>query len=174
MNPKNQINIFIVEDNIVFTLALKEGIENAFVSMPIKIHSFVTAETCMEKFKEEKPQVVIVNYHLNNKYSDGVDGIKVLDWVKKENYETHVIMLTNDDHINIALRSFQHGASDYIVKTETKFKKINYSLLNSFKMIDAKRDLRRYKHLAVGLFLCVALLIGGVIAIQLFDPSLFR
>ncbi|MEK6614742.1 MAG: response regulator [Bacteroidota bacterium] len=174
MNKKNQINIFIVEDNKVFTQALKADIETAFMNMPLKINSFVTGETCMQKFKEEKPQVVILDYHLNSRYPDAADGIKVLDWIKKENYETNVIMLTGDDHIDIALKSFHHGASDYVVKTDSKFRKINFSLLNLFKMMEAKSNVRKYKRLAFVLFLAIAILVGGITAIQIFSSSLLK
>ena len=96
----------------------------------------------MEKFKEKKPKVVILDYNLSCEYPNAADGLKVLDWIKKENSETNVIMLTSDDHIDIAVKSFKHGASDYVVKTETKFKKINYSLSNLFKMMEAKSEAR--------------------------------
>src|ERR1035441_782872 len=132
MSNKNQINIFIVEDNKVFALALKAGIETTFANMSVKIQLFETGELCMAKFKDEKPPIVILDYHLNGTNPDAVDGIKVLDWIKKENSATNVIMLTADDKIEIAIKSFHHGASDYVVKTETKFNKINYSLLNIF------------------------------------------
>src|ERR1017187_3516764 len=139
MDTTNQTNIFIVDDNKIFTLALKADIENAFVDMPVKVQSFETGEKCMEKFKEEQPQVVILDYHLNSKYPDAADGITVLDWIKKENNETNVIILTVDDNIDIALKSFQHGASDYVVKTATQFKKINFSLLNLFTRSEERR-----------------------------------
>ncbi len=173
MNSNNQINIFIVEDNKVFALALKADIESNFEKMPIKIHSFITGETCMQKFNQIKPQVVILDYHLNSKFTDAIDGIKVLDLIKAESKDTNVIMLTSEDHIDIALKSFQHGAFDYVVKTETKFRKINYSLLNIFKMMSAQKASNRYKNLLVATFLCIGLLIGGAIAIQLFAPYLF-
>ena len=174
MKIKNQTNIFIVEDNKLFAHALKADIENSFPNKQIKIHSFETGETCMDKFKEEKPEVVIIDYHLNSKYSDAANGIQVLDWIKKENPETNVIILTSDDHCDIALKSFKHGACDYVVKTETKFRKINYSLFNLFKVMEAKADTTRYKILLAGLSLCIALLIGGIIAIQIFEPSLLK
>lgn len=170
MNKKTPVTIFIVEDTHVFANALKADIETAFIGMPFKIHLFKTGEACMKLFKKEKPQIVIVNFHLNNLNQESADGITVLDWVKKENYDTHVIMLTDDDQLFIALKSFQHGAFDYIVKSETTFRKINYSILNAFKMIDAKKDARGYKQIAVGLFLVVALLVGTVMLIQLFTP----
>lgn len=171
MNINNQINIFIVDDNKIYSLALKADIENAFEGMPIVIHLFETGEKCMEIFMEIRPQVVILDYNLNNKYPDAANGIKVLDWIKKENKETNVIMLTNDDNIDIALKSFHQGASDYIVKTETQFKKINYSLLNLFKMMEANSYATKYKHLFIGILLCTALLAGAVIAIQVFNHT---
>ena len=58
----------------------------------------------MEKFKEIKPQIVILDYHLNNRYPDAADGIQVLDWIKKENRDTNVVILTNDDNLEIAKR----------------------------------------------------------------------
>lgn len=102
MKKTNQKTIFIVEDNKVFTLALKADIESAFKNMPINIQSFETGEECMEKFKDENPQIVILDYNLNSQYPDAVDGIKVLDWIKKSNSETNVIMLTGDDSLDIA------------------------------------------------------------------------
>lgn len=158
MNKSNPINIFIVEDNKVFALALKADIEIAFKHKPIKIHTFETGEECMEKFKEEKPQVVILDYHLNGKNPDAADGINVLNWIKKENKDTHVIMLTHDDHIDIAVKSFHHGAFDYVVKSETKFKKINFSLLNVINLLIAKRETKKYKFLIIGIILIIALL----------------
>ena len=41
-------------------------------------------------------------------------------------------MLTSDDHIDIALKSFHHGASDYVVKAQNQFEKINESILKIF------------------------------------------
>lgn len=125
-------------------------------------------------FKKKKPQVVILDYHLNSKYPDAANGIKVLNWIKKVNMETDVIMLTSDDNIDIAVLSLKHGASDYVVKTETKFRKINYSLFNLFKMIEAKKEAKGYKRLVGLMVLCIALMVGAVIAIQIFAPSLLK
>ena len=165
MKKNEQICIFIVEDNKVFALALKADIEAAFSKIPLKILLFVTGETCMLSFKVEKPQVVILDYNLNSKFTDAVNGIKVLDWIKNENPETSVIMLTSEDNVEIALKSFKHGAADYVVKTETKFRKINNSLFNLIKMAEAKKDAKKYKYMATALFLCVAFMLGIVIAI---------
>lgn len=164
---KKPINIFIVDDNKVFSLALKADIENIFENMRIKIYLFETGEKCMRRFLQVMPEFVILDYYLNSKYSDAKDGIKILDWIKRENNETNVIMLTCDDHIDIALESFKHGAADYIVKTETQFKKINYSLLNLFKILEEKSYAKRYKWLLVTLFLGIGILVTVLVAVHI-------
>jgi two-component system OmpR family response regulator len=174
MNSKNKLSIYIVEDNEVFKLALKADIEATFKDRcDLKIKSFSTGEACMEKFKLENPQVVILDYHLDTKNPDAADGIKVLDWIKEVNPDTNVIMLTGDDNMDIALKSFHHHASDYVVKTETKFQKINYSLLNLIKNIEAKAETTIYKNMLVGVAVCAALLIGAGIAVLIIKPTLF-
>jgi len=165
------INIFIVDDNKVFALALKADIENTFKDMFIKIYSFETGEKCMNRFMQVMPELVILDYYLNTTYPEAVDGIEVLDWIKRENSETNVIMLTSDDNIDIALKSLKHGASDYIVKTETQFRKINYSLLNFFNIWKAKADARKYRRIVIALFLFIIIMIGGVILMQVFIPT---
>ncbi len=125
MNIQEQINIFIVDDNKIFSMTLKASIENAFENVPIKVHLFETGENCMDKFLQVIPELVILDYSLNSESPDAVDGLRVLSKIKKYNVETSVIMLTSNDHIEIALKSFHHGAADYVVKNGNQFKKIN-------------------------------------------------
>jgi DNA-binding NtrC family response regulator len=166
MSKKNPITIFIVEDNKLFSKALVADIENTFSKKSIKIQSFETGETCMLKFKEEIPQIVITDYNLNSKYHDAIDGIKLLDLVKREDPKIYVVMLTGEDDINIALKSFHHGASDYVVKTETKFNKIHYSLSNIFKIMDAKREALRNRSLLFGLITALITIAAVVVVTQ--------
>lgn len=171
---KNKKNIFIIEDDKVFAMTLKADIENAFKNIPIKIHLFSSGEISMEKFMQVMPQVVILDYHLNGKYSEAADGVKVLSWMKKENEATKVIMLTGDSDIEKAIEAFRHGAFDYVVKTEAKFDKINVSLTNVFKIIDEKRKKNNYKHFLLIVLFCLLFLIGGVFSLALFAPYLLK
>ncbi|HTA81817.1 MAG TPA: response regulator [Bacteroidia bacterium] len=175
MDKKNKVGIFIVDDNKVFSLALKSEIEVAFKDVcRIEVQAFETGEACMKKFKEEKPQIAILDYHLNSKNVNAADGIQVLDMIKKANKDTNVIILTSDDNIDIALKSFHHAASDYVVKTETKFKKINYSLFNLIKVSEARDEAKTYKSVSLVLSVLIALVIGAVIAITIIKPSLLK
>jgi two-component system OmpR family response regulator len=163
---RRSLNIFIVDDNKLFSLTLKADLENNFVDMPIQIRVFETGEKFMEPFKEEQPQVVILEYFLNSKYPEALNGIQVLDWINTQNNKTKVIMLTSEDNIDVALKSFHHGAFDYVVKTETKFKTINYSLLNLLKMAEAEAHAKNYKRILTVLFWGISLFVGVAIAMQ--------
>jgi DNA-binding NarL/FixJ family response regulator len=175
MDKKNKVGIFIVDDNKVFSLALKSEIEVAFKDVcRIEVQAFETGEACMKKFREEKPQIAILDYHLNSKNPAAADGIQVLDMIKKANKDTDVIILTSDDNIDIALKSFHHEASDYVVKSETKFKKINYSLFNLIKVSEAKDETKIYKYVSLLLSVFIALVVGAVVAITIIKPSLLK
>lgn len=127
------INIFIVDDNQLFASTLKVAIENMFDNLPIHVSTFETGEKCIEKLAENIPDLVILDYQLNSLSPSALDGLQVLDKIKLNNNSTNVIMLTSNDHIDIALKSFHSGASDYVVKTENQFIKIKDSILNIFK-----------------------------------------
>ena len=137
MKTKKQTNIFIVDDNKIFALALKAYIETSFENMLIKIYLFETGEECIEKFMQLMPELVILDYTLNSKSSSAMDGLQVLDKIKNNTFETSIIMLTSNDHIDTALESFSHGAADYVIKSENQFKKINRSISKIF----AKKEL---------------------------------
>ncbi|MBC7861877.1 MAG: hypothetical protein IAF38_02820, partial [Bacteroidia bacterium] len=69
---------------------------------------------------------------------------------------------------------FHHGASDYVVKSETQFRKINHSLTTIFKMTNARQETRKYKNLLIAVSIGFALLFGGVSSLQLFAASIFK
>lgn len=176
MKTKEKINIFIVDDNNVFALTLKADIETAFAYaevMPFEVHTFETGEACMKEFDKIKPQVVILDYNLNSVNINAANGTKVLDWIKKGNDKSYVIMLTSDDRIDIAIKSLKHGASDYIVKTDTQFKKVIFSLFNFFKIKKAEQDAKRYGYMFIGMVIFIVLLVAVVVTIQIFQPSIF-
>jgi serine phosphatase RsbU (regulator of sigma subunit) len=144
MKTKKQIDIFIVDDNKLFVLALKAAIETAFKNTIVNISSFNTGEACIGRFMKVIPELVILDYSLNSKKTDAMDGLEVLNKIKKMNFSTSVIMLTSNEQIDVALKSFHHGAADYVVKTASQFKKINHaiSLIFAKKELDFQKDIK--------------------------------
>jgi serine phosphatase RsbU (regulator of sigma subunit)/CheY-like chemotaxis protein len=136
VNKQESIHIFIVDDNKIFATTLKSAIEVAFSEIILKIDLFETGERCLEKFATVQPELVILDYHLNSRSPGAANGLAVLGKIKKRNSETGVIMLTSNDHIDVAVKSFNHGASDYVIKTDKQFKKIISSI---YKLLSKRK-----------------------------------
>jgi DNA-binding NarL/FixJ family response regulator len=176
MKKRNELSIFIVEDNEIFRKTLKLDIENSFANLPVtlNINTFGTGEACMDRFIREMPELVILDYQLNNKHAEAANGISVLQWIKKENPETQVIMLTSEDHIDIVVKSLQYGACDYVVKSETQFKKINYSIRNAIVVLDAKAESRKFMNIAIALVVGFVLMLIGVFIKNVYFPTIIH
>lgn len=76
MNISKQVNIFIVDDNKSFSLALKGFIETTFNKILLKINIFETGEKCMERFVQLMPDLVILDYSLNSNSSGVANGLQ--------------------------------------------------------------------------------------------------
>lgn len=168
------IKISVVEDNNVFRTALTADIQGVFSGRELKIGSFSSGEDCLRAMEESKPDIVILDYNLNSNDPAAKNGIQVLNAIKKKYEAISVIMLTGEDKLEIAVQAFRQGASDYVVKTETQFRKINYALLNQFRIMELKYQATRYRFLVLGLVLSIAVLVGSVLAVQVFAPDLLR
>jgi DNA-binding NtrC family response regulator len=132
MCTQNSTTIFIVDDNKIFSTTLKSSIENAFEKRSLKIHLFETGESCLKKLPELKPQLIILDYFLDSKVLNAANGLLVLEKIKEYDNNTSVIMLTSNDFIEIALKSFHRGVLDYVVKSSGPFKKINDAIQKYF------------------------------------------
>jgi serine phosphatase RsbU (regulator of sigma subunit) len=153
MYKDQPIDIFIVDDNRMFALTLKYAIESEFPKRIITLHTFETGERCMELLDSIKPVLVILDYELNSKWREAADGHEVLDKIKAGHPDTSVIMLTSNDHIDIALESFRQGAFDYVLKTKLDFKKVLNSISRIFAWKEHTFQKNKSDRLAVDLLL---------------------
>lgn len=111
-------NLFIVDDNPLMVLGLKNYLEHRF-GTSINIFTFGTGKSALEKVDGDTG-IVILDYYL-----DGENGNDVLKSIKKINPNTEVIMLTSNEDIATAIESFRKGATDYVVKGDKAWKKIS-------------------------------------------------
>lgn len=162
------IKMFIIEDNEVFAMILKADIENYFANiLPVDIQLFKTGEESWDKFKAEKPQVVILDYNLNSSNPDAMNGNEILVWLKRENPKIKAILLTSEDTTDSAVEAFRIGAFDYVVKNENQFKRIHYSLFNIFNLLKAENESVIYRNILFGIILSLAVVLGGFAALKL-------
>lgn len=112
-----RLNLFIVDDNKSMVAALKQYLQSKF-GENINITTFYDGESCLEKINQYT-DMVILDHFLNGK-----NGLEVLKEIKEINPKTEVIMLSSNEDIALAIQSFRAGATDYIVKGPSSWKKL--------------------------------------------------
>lgn len=140
MNGINKIKIFLVDDDVLFLKTLEiEFLEHA----DFEIETFVTGELCMENI-HQMPDVVILDYYLDGVSKNVMNGIETLDQIKAFNPEIPVIMLSCQDKIDVAISCMHHKATDYVVKSETAFVRLQKIITNIFHNIKMAKELKWY------------------------------
>jgi DNA-binding NtrC family response regulator len=111
------LNLFIVDDNTSMVTALKQYLINRF-GISVQISTFSDGESCLEKV-DEKTHIVILDH-----FMQGKNGVEILKSIKTINPKTEVIMLSSNEDMAVAIESFRAGATDYVVKGPSSWKKI--------------------------------------------------
>ena len=134
------ISIFLVDDDAVFLKSL----EIDFLHKGnFEINPFSTGEKCIEHL-EENPSIIILDYHLNGIDKNAMNGMDTLDIIKQKNPDIEVIMLSSQDKIEVAIDCMHHKASDYIVKSETAFIRLQKTINSIFDSKKMRTQLNWY------------------------------
>lgn len=129
MENQNKIKIFLVDDDAFFLKSL----EIQFLNQGgFEVETFATGELCIENLSKN-PKVIILDYYLNGIEKNAMDGIKTLDKIKEFNPDIHVIILSSQDQIEVAVDCMHHKALDYVVKNETAFLRLQKIITTVFK-----------------------------------------
>jgi len=126
---KDQITIFIVEDNEMYSLMLDHRLKNLG---NYRIVSYTTGKECLDNLYQN-PDLIILDYSLD----EDMSGIDVLQEIKSTDEELPVIMLSGQSELNVVVDSFKEGAADYVIKDENT---IEY-LFNSINQILERKKL---------------------------------
>jgi DNA-binding NarL/FixJ family response regulator len=140
MKRDNQIKLFLVDDDALFLKSLQiEFMEHA----DFDIKTFASGELCIENI-EQAPDVVILDYHLDGITKGAMNGLQALDKIKAFNSETPVIMLSSQDKIDVAINCMHHKATDYVVKSETAFMRLQKIITTIFHHKKIQKELNWY------------------------------
>ena len=112
--------IFIVDDDPFMQESLKDYLTR---EVPHQISIFSTGEESLNHLAE-KPDVIILDYHLNSQSADAATGMEILKTIKKHYPDIPVIMLSSQDKYAVAMQTIQKGAEQYVIKDKTAFEKI--------------------------------------------------
>ncbi len=146
--------IFIVDDDPVLAEMLKDHLSK-MTSYQIKI--FETGEDCLNHI-QEKPGIVFLDFYLNSVNKDAMDGLDVLQEIKKIDPDIDVVMLSGQDKIEVAVKTMQYGAFDYIVKGESSFYRAEKAVFNIYRFKKLQGNAETYKKLSIYLAIGFGLL----------------
>jgi two-component system, OmpR family, response regulator len=140
MKNGQKIKLFLVDDDAVFLKLLEiEFLEHA----DFEIETFATGELCMESISHQ-PDVIILDYYLDGIDRDAMNGIETLDQIKAFNPDIPVVMLSSQDRIDVAINCMHHKATDYVVKSETAFMRLQKIIDTIFEFNKIKKQLNWY------------------------------
>jgi DNA-binding NarL/FixJ family response regulator len=117
----NKINLFIVEDNILYANTLHEFLKTRFPYLKIKI--FHTGETFLKELSQN-PDIVIMDYFLNSKYEEALNGLEIIKQIKAQKPETHIIVLSVQEKYSVMIESIALYNCSYVQKDPEAFNKV--------------------------------------------------
>jgi DNA-binding response OmpR family regulator len=99
--------VLVVDDEV----GICEVLERFLAAKDHEVHTAFDGRTAIEKVRELKPQVVLLDVAL-----PGIDGLEVLQQIRTIDPDIGVVMVTGlMDHAQ-AVRTFELGAYDYVTK----------------------------------------------------------
>ncbi|MGB9498579.1 MAG: response regulator [Dissulfuribacterales bacterium] len=106
------------------------------------VYTAENGEKALQVFKEVNPAIVLTDIKM-----PGMDGIELLDRIKREDPEVEVIMITGHGDMELAIQSLKKDASDFITKPindyalETALKKAQEKILVRQKLKEYTENL---------------------------------
>lgn len=104
-------------------------------------YDVVTAENGiqgLEVFDRTHPPVVLTDIKM-----PGMEGVELLQAIKKKSPDTEVIMMSGHGDMDLAIKSLKYEATDFITKP-VRDDAVEISLKRAFDRIDIRRQLREY------------------------------
>ena len=140
MSNENKINLFLVDDDSMYLKLLEiEFRQHA----DFDVETYATGEHCIENLAH-KPDIIILDYHLDGIDKNAMNGIETIDKIKNFNSEITVIMLSSQDKIEVAVNCMHHKAADYVVKSETAFIRLQKIIVTTLSIKKMEKELRWY------------------------------
>lgn len=169
---QKKLEVLVVDDDRLYNSALVNYLKEHLGGKAI-VKSFQTGEECLDVI-DKKAQIVILDYFLNTRFYDAMNGISVLDSIKKKNPNVEVIMLSGQDKLEIAVGAMRHGAHNYIVKGKSAFPQIFNSVRNVVRNYSLTKEREQYRGIAIATLTGVALIVGITVALGIFAPQIFN
>jgi two-component system sensor histidine kinase/response regulator len=138
-----QLKVLVVDDEPGIRSGVARILRSFHVTYPFMDEDYTyevleaaTGEEGIEIIDREMPDILL----LDNKLP-GIQGVEVLEYVRKKNYDIVVAMITSYASLDVAVKAHNDGAIDFIPKPFTP-----QELKSSIEQITKQQYLRRITH----------------------------
>ncbi len=140
MSDMKKIKLFLVDDDALYLKVLEADFNN---SDDFEIETYSTGELCIANLGNN-PDIIVLDYYLDGIDKNAMNGIETLDRIKIEYPKLPVIMLSSQDSIDVAIDCMHHKATDYVVKSETAFVRLQKIVTNILQFNKIEKQLNWY------------------------------
>jgi two-component system, OmpR family, response regulator len=119
--------MYIIDDDDIQREMIKDYMQERYL---FDIKTFETGEAAYAELEVDKPEIIVLDYHLNAHDPQAANGIEVLKRIKQISGTSQVVMFSGEDKLEVAINSMRNGAYDYVVKGESAFNKIEKVINN--------------------------------------------
>jgi len=143
-------SILIVDDDPNQSSMLRDFLKNS----ERNIRTINSGEELLSSLDTD-PDVIFLDYNFDMAGESAMNGLEILQEIKKRKPHVEVVMLSSQDKIDVALNTMKYGAFDYVIKGETAFHRAENALANILKRNELESQLGFYKRFAWAFSLAV-------------------
>ena len=137
MEPSEQWTVVLIDDEKDIRDVVRIALEDA----DYIVHTAADGREGLQRVRDTRPEIVITDIRM-----PVMDGLAVLDAVKKEFSETEVIIITAFADIELAIRALQLDASDFVTKP-LNYDALHLALHRAIQRFTSRKQLKDYMQL---------------------------
>ncbi|MCY4259945.1 MAG: response regulator, partial [Rhodobacteraceae bacterium] len=132
--PLKSEHILVVDDKMPIAQLISELIGDMGFDTRIATNS----KDCLDAFRREMPSMVFLDIWLHD---PAMDGLQILDHLKRTNPEVPVVIMSGHGTIEIAVQAMRRGAADFIEKP-INASRLSNVVTNVMEVVRLKRQVR--------------------------------
>jgi len=165
MDIKKKYLIFVVEDNKMYNQLITAHLsKNGYANLK----SFTSGIECIEAVQNNViPDIIIQDYFMNE-----MNGLEVLQKVKKIVPNVEFIFLTANEDIEVAVSTMKWGAYDYVIKDNVALDKVVNKIQKIIRVFELERKNKQIQFLVR--MVLILLFVVAVSSILIFALDIFH
>lgn len=104
---RDPFSILVADDDA----GVRDLLKDHFEDEGYRVHLAATGKSALAALAKTSPDLMLLDIRLPD-----MDGLEMLDQIKRDGYSTQVVMMTAHSSSSLAIQAMQLGAYDYIVK----------------------------------------------------------